>query len=80
VRENDNEETEAALDALEKATLPATLAQRERCPTCGGWLDDHGGKWCACPACGKPFEPAHGCKAADYVWIDDDPINGKIPF
>src|ERR1700685_275098 len=43
-RENENRETEAALDALEKAMLPATLAERERRPTCGDWLDDHGGK------------------------------------
>jgi hypothetical protein len=33
--ENDNEEREGALDALEKAMLPATLAEREGCPTCG---------------------------------------------
>jgi hypothetical protein len=76
--ENDNDETEAALDALEKAMLPATLAERERCPTCGKWLDDHGGKWCACPTCKKPFEPAHGCKAGDYPEERDTVLNG--PF
>ena len=62
----DDEERERALDALEKALRPATLAERERCPTCGNWLDDHGAKWCACPTCKKPFEPAHGCKPGHY--------------
>ena len=39
------------MDALEKAMLPATLAERELCPTRGNWLDDHGRKWCARPTC-----------------------------
>jgi hypothetical protein len=63
----DSKEIEAELDALEKAMLPAALAERRRCPACGKWLDEHGGVWCACPTCEKPFEPAHGCKAGDYV-------------
>jgi hypothetical protein len=62
-----DEEREAALDALEKAMLRATLAERERCPICGHWLDDHGGKWCSCPTCGKRYEPVHGCKSGDYA-------------
>ena len=33
-KEEREAEREAALDALEKAMLPATLAERERCPTC----------------------------------------------
>ena len=76
----DDEEREAALDALERALLPATLAERECCPTCDRWLNDHSGKWCACPTCGKPFEPDHHCKAGDYVPFENDQLNGKLPF
>ena len=80
MRKEGDKEIEAALDALEKAMLPAALAERERCPTCGAWMDNHGGKWCACRTCGKPFEPEHHCKAGDYVPFEADRLNGKIPF
>jgi hypothetical protein len=43
-------------------------------------VNDHSGKWCACPTCGKPFEPDHHCKAGDYVPFEKDQLNGKIPF
>ena len=61
--EDENEETPAALDALEKAMPPSS--QRERC-LCGEWLDKNDGKWCACPICKKPFEPGLACKSGDY--------------
>ena len=32
------------------------------CPACRKPLKEHGGKWCACPTCNKPFGPDHNCK------------------
>jgi hypothetical protein len=59
-------EDEEHLSDAERSGSPGLAGVCSICMVCGqSMTTEHGGGWCTCPMCKKPFEPDHVCKPAN---------------